>query len=524
MSEQLKIFVSYRREDCMIHAGRLAENLTWRAGAEVFLDVESIPLGVSFPEWIDKEVARCDAMLVVIGNEWLTIVGQDGRPRIEDPADWVHIEIQSALERGVFTIPVLVRGAAMPRPEQLPHSISGLAHRNAAVLRDSSWKADFDQLAEALSALDRDDDPGADSSFSWPGRFTDAWFAANVPRLDAAQLAALRSELYRRSWTDQEIEDRALVHARETPGNSSAGPPSAETTRWPKRFTDAWFAANAPRFDAAELAALLAELRLRTWNDQEIEDRVLVHARDANRDLSPRPSSRAPSRSPAARPQHNETPQTGTTTVDESDPVARATLAAAADLEALDQANGRVRERQVADALGRHLESARVERKLRIPGWDPQPGNVDIFTTDWLGRPKLVVETKHKDGDDVYECLWDLAKVLSLTTERSVEGAYLVTGTTAANWARPVSCAELFETGRHNLVGAIRRYTTLWEDLLQEGRGRPLAVPETIDVSLVARVPVVLKGLAWELRAVRVRAVEADWTGFIDGRPPPAEG
>jgi hypothetical protein len=87
-----------------------------------------------------------------------------------------------------------------------------------------------------------------------------------------------------------------------------------------------------------------------------------------------------------------------------------------------------------------------------------------------------------------------------------------------------VSCAELFETGRHNLVGAIRRYTTLWEDLLQEGRGRPLAVPETIDVSLVARVPVVLKGLAWELRAVRVRAVEADWTGFIDGRPPPAEG
>ena len=85
MSEQLKIFVSYRREDCMIHAGRLAENLTWRAGAEVFLDVESIPLGVSFPEWIDKEVARCDAMLVVIGNEWLTIVGRTGDPASRTP-------------------------------------------------------------------------------------------------------------------------------------------------------------------------------------------------------------------------------------------------------------------------------------------------------------------------------------------------------------------------------------------------------------------------------------------------------
>lgn len=145
---------------------------------------------------------------------------------------------------------------------------------------------------------------------------------------------------------------------------------------------------------------------------------------------------------------------------------------------------------------------------------------MDLFTTDWWGRPKLVVETKHKDGNQIYECLWDMAKVLSLATEASVEAAYLVTGTTARNWALPVPCAELFETGRHQLVGAMRRYPELWEDLLAGGRARPLAVPENMDVLLVARVPLLLQGERWELRAVRVSTPNPVWTRFAEGRPP----
>jgi len=186
----------------------------------------------------------------------------------------------------------------------------------------------------------------------------------------------------------------------------------------------------------------------------------------------------------------------------------------------LDSAGHAVRERHLAHAVAAHLDDATVERRLEVPGWDPKPGNVDLFTTDWRGRPRLVVETKHKEGNQIYECLWDMAKVLSLATEASVEGAYLVTGTTARNWALPVPCAELFETGRHELVGAMRRYPDLWEDLLAGGRARPLAVPEAMDVLRVARVPLVLQGEEWELRAVRISAPDAVWTRFVDGRPP----
>jgi hypothetical protein len=125
MSErQIKVFISYRREDCMVHAGRLADNLKWQAAAQVSLDVD-IPPGASFPEWIDREIAACDVVLVVIGDEWLTIAGPEGRPRIEDPADWVHVEIQAALERGVLTIPVLVEGTVMPDRMSCPTSSPG---------------------------------------------------------------------------------------------------------------------------------------------------------------------------------------------------------------------------------------------------------------------------------------------------------------------------------------------------------------------------------------------------------------
>jgi hypothetical protein len=148
-----RVFISYRREDCSVHTTLLAENLRHRLGAEVFLDVESIPVGDSFPDFIDRELAASDAVLVLIGDDWLTARNHLGQPRIEDPADWVQLEIRQALERRSPTIPVLVEGATMPRPDQLPDAISPLTHLNAAVLRDESWSHDFERLAAALNGL-----------------------------------------------------------------------------------------------------------------------------------------------------------------------------------------------------------------------------------------------------------------------------------------------------------------------------------------------------------------------------------
>ena len=358
----------------MVHAGRPAENLTDRAGAEVFLDIESIPLGMSFPEWIDREIASCDAVLVVIGDDWLALSYEGDPPRIESASDWVRVEIEAALERGVLTIPVLVEGAAMPRPDQLPDSIRGLAHRNAAELRDSSWRADFERIAAAIERSRRQPEPQIESDLRWPGRFSDSWFATNVPRMDAEQLEALRGELHRRNWTDAELAERVLVHTTATLGavGVSGGPPvaAAEVDEWPDEFTDSWFRTSAPSMSVERVTRLLAELRRRQWTEAEIESWVLSLG----------------GAGPAAGERPDPEPE-----IDASDPLGRATLAARNDLEALDRTGHQVRERHLAEALAAHLDHATVERRLEVPGWNPKPGNVDLFTTDWWGRPKLVV-------------------------------------------------------------------------------------------------------------------------------------
>ena len=431
----------------MVHAGRLAENLELRAGAHVFLDIESIPPGVSFPDYIEREIAACDVVLAMIGDDWLTITGADSQPRIADPSDWVHLEIAAALDRGVLTIPVLVEGARMPRADDLPAPLANLANRNAAELRDSSWRQDVERLVQALpSPADRPVTDPEKSARQWPARFTDSWFAANVPNMGESGLRALRAELYRRTWSDDEIASRVLIHAE-----GQAAPPPPVTAQ----------------------------------------------------DGPPEPS--------------------GTEVeFDQDDPVAQATVRAAVELAQLGlDPSARVRERDLADSLARHLSGAIAERKLPVPGWDPQPGNVDVFTRDQTGLPCLVIETKLKDDNSIFECLWDMAKVLSLATQSSVAGAYLVTGTTAANWRRPVACAELFENGRHDLVGAIRHYGDWWvKYILGDSTGRPQAVPDLMDVRLVAVAGYELDSERWELRAIHITAPpEATWVPFADGMP-----
>lgn len=145
-----RIFLSYRRDDCAVHAGRLADNLTDRAGADVFFDVDTVKLGEDFVKAIEREVTRCDVVIVMIGDDWLVISGRDGRPRIQDPRDFVHVEVRMALERDIPVIPVLVEGAEMPRPEELPRELRNLAFRHAAELREGSWTQDFERLSGAL--------------------------------------------------------------------------------------------------------------------------------------------------------------------------------------------------------------------------------------------------------------------------------------------------------------------------------------------------------------------------------------
>jgi tetratricopeptide (TPR) repeat protein len=127
-----RIFISYRRQETAWPAGRLYDVLVEHFPAEqVFKDVDNIEPGEDFVERITAAVGSCDVLLVLIGPQWLTITDETGRPRLDDPEDFVRLEIETALNRKIRVIPILVDGAHMPRANELPPALASLIRRNA---------------------------------------------------------------------------------------------------------------------------------------------------------------------------------------------------------------------------------------------------------------------------------------------------------------------------------------------------------------------------------------------------------
>jgi uncharacterized protein with LGFP repeats len=149
-----RIFLSYRREDTAYAAGWLYDRLADRFGEErVFKDVDSIQFGADFVEEIMTAVGSCVVLLALIGNRWLTTADQAGQRRIDDPADFVRLEIEAALTRGIRVIPVLVEGARMPRSADLPASLEALARRQAVELSPTRFASDIGPLFKMLGSL-----------------------------------------------------------------------------------------------------------------------------------------------------------------------------------------------------------------------------------------------------------------------------------------------------------------------------------------------------------------------------------
>jgi TIR domain len=147
----VKIFISYRRDDTAGRAGRLFDLLATRFGARnVFQDVTAIEPGTDFSQRVDQAIAQCDATLVVIGSDWLSMSGPDGTRRLDEPDDYVRREVGAALAAGVRVVPVLVDRAELPTPEDLPEALRPLAQRQAVALRDATWHQDVDALVRRL--------------------------------------------------------------------------------------------------------------------------------------------------------------------------------------------------------------------------------------------------------------------------------------------------------------------------------------------------------------------------------------
>jgi len=147
------IFISYRRDDSEGEAGRLFDDLTREFGSNsVFMDVAGIRPGVDFVQAIEQNVADCGVLLAIIGPTWASIANASGQRRLDDPNDFVVLEIASALKREVPVIPVLVHAAKMPSQDQLPESLKSFSHRNSVELSHARWPSDVQLLIEALNS------------------------------------------------------------------------------------------------------------------------------------------------------------------------------------------------------------------------------------------------------------------------------------------------------------------------------------------------------------------------------------
>ncbi len=141
------IAISYRREDSLPITGRLYDRLQVEFGrGKVFMDFDSIPYGVDFREHIKEMIDQSKVLVAMIGPDWVGKRKHRER-RIDDPTDFVRIEIAYALNRDLPIIPVLVNNAQMPGAAQLPKEIEGLAFRNALTL---DVGIDFHHHAERL--------------------------------------------------------------------------------------------------------------------------------------------------------------------------------------------------------------------------------------------------------------------------------------------------------------------------------------------------------------------------------------
>ncbi len=146
------IFLCYRRDDSISETSRLCQDLVHEYGVDnVFMDIDSLPLGHNFPEFIQKKIISSSVILVVIGRNWLTI-SKNGLPRIADPQDHVRREISYALKHGKTIIPILVQNATLPDQSDLPGDIKLLSELQALQLNYAYWNIDLKKLKKNFAS------------------------------------------------------------------------------------------------------------------------------------------------------------------------------------------------------------------------------------------------------------------------------------------------------------------------------------------------------------------------------------
>jgi hypothetical protein len=228
------IFISYRRDDAKHAAGRLMDRLEKNYRREqLFIDVDGIEPGLNFVRALSEKVEACDVLLAIIGPEWLDARDETGQRRLDNPNDFVRIEIEAALKRDVRVVPVLVDGAPMPREQQLPDALKELSQRQAVRLAHERFGADADGLVTALEKVIAPWPKQGD----WIGRLTNRAGRAGAPahqKPDQRRREASTAETANQR-TGAEIADPATARPAAGPQTSGEGAAARQPLqdKWP---------------------------------------------------------------------------------------------------------------------------------------------------------------------------------------------------------------------------------------------------------------------------------------------------
>src|SRR5262249_5345919 len=113
----------------------------------VFIDVDDMQSGRDFRTQLEEALSQCSVLLVVIGDRWLTAQDEYGKRRLDDPHDYVRMEIETAFSRDITIIPLMLDGVSMPQAQELPLSLQDLAYIQAITIRHNpDFHADMDKL------------------------------------------------------------------------------------------------------------------------------------------------------------------------------------------------------------------------------------------------------------------------------------------------------------------------------------------------------------------------------------------
>jgi TIR domain len=148
-----RIFISYRRKEDGAGAGRVHDRLEREFGSDLlFMDVDAIPRGANFAKVLRDAVSTCDALLAVIGPNWLDAVDDDGNRKLDHPDDFVRVELGIALARDIPVVPILLDGAKIPKAARLPDDLKELSFRSGLEVRHTSFRADMDKLIKWVNS------------------------------------------------------------------------------------------------------------------------------------------------------------------------------------------------------------------------------------------------------------------------------------------------------------------------------------------------------------------------------------